>query len=170
MLQKYITTFNKEESPVQFEEIEGGKIRIVSDDKEWILDAQKAGPNHYCVLHEGQSFDIRFSHNGAKTDAYWGRELISFDLEDSRLKKKAGAGGAKVNLEGPIELTAIMPGKVSSVKVKKGDAVTEGQGLIVLEAMKMENELTSPKAGKVTDVRVKEGQSVEGGAVMIIVE
>ena len=63
-----------------------------------------------------------------------------------------------------------MPGKVLRVLVKPGDEVQLRQPLVVVEAMKMENELTSPKAGRVKDVAVKEGVSVEAGRLLVVVE
>jgi biotin carboxyl carrier protein len=63
-----------------------------------------------------------------------------------------------------------MPGKVIAVLVAEGDAVERGQGLVIVEAMKMENEVRSPIAGAVKEIRVKPGDTVEGGAVLLLVE
>ncbi|MDH4065106.1 MAG: acetyl-CoA carboxylase biotin carboxyl carrier protein subunit [Acidobacteriota bacterium] len=78
----------------------------------------------------------------------------------------AGAAGGS----GPQELTAPMPGKIMRVLVAPGDAVEARQGLVVIEAMKMENELRASRSGRVTLVRVAEGQSVEAGAPLVTVE
>ena len=61
-----------------------------------------------------------------------------------------------------------MPGKVLEVKVRPGDAVKKGQILLILEAMKMQNEIMAPSDGKVADVRVAAGQSVNTGDVMVV--
>ena len=71
---------------------------------------------------------------------------------------------------GPQRVTAPMPGKVVRVLVKPGDEVKARQGLVVVEAMKMENELRAARDGRVRDVAVAEGQSVDAGAVLLIVE
>ncbi len=71
---------------------------------------------------------------------------------------------------GEQDIVAPMPGKVVKVLVAPGDQVTVRQGLVVVEAMKMENELRSPKDGRVKDVRVQQGMSVEAGRVLVIVE
>jgi biotin carboxyl carrier protein len=63
-----------------------------------------------------------------------------------------------------------MPGRVVKILVAPGDAVTARQPVIVVEAMKMENELRSPKAGRVRDIPVSEGASVEGGRVLVVIE
>ena len=71
---------------------------------------------------------------------------------------------------GPQRVTAPMPGKVVRVLVKPGDAVEPRQGLVVVEAMKMENELRAARDGRVRDGARREGQSVEAGAVLLVVE
>ena len=81
-------------------------------------------------------------------------------------QEKHVAGGT----EGPQTITAPMPGRIVKVLVTPGDAVAARQGLVVVEAMKMENELRSPKAGTVTDVRVTQGQLVDARAVLVVVE
>jgi biotin carboxyl carrier protein len=82
-----------------------------------------------------------------------------------------GAGaGAPGGAAGPHRIKAPMPGKIVKVLVKPGDSVQPRQGLVVVEAMKMENELRSQKAGTVSEVRVKEGASVEAGTILIVVE
>ena len=63
-----------------------------------------------------------------------------------------------------------MPGKVIAVLVAEGDAVEKGQGLVIVEAMKMENEVRSPINGEVKEIKVTPGETVEGGAVLLIVE
>jgi biotin carboxyl carrier protein len=71
---------------------------------------------------------------------------------------------------GEQDIVAPMPGKVVKVLVAPGDQVAVRQGLVVVEAMKMENELRSPKDGRVKDVRVQQGMSVEAGRVLVVVE
>jgi biotin carboxyl carrier protein len=82
-----------------------------------------------------------------------------------RARESAAAGGT-----GLQQIAAPMPGKVVKLLVKPGDEVAPRQGLVVVEAMKMENELRSPKAGKVVEIRAVEGSSVEAGAVLVVVE
>jgi biotin carboxyl carrier protein len=82
-----------------------------------------------------------------------------------RRRDGAGPGGS-----GPQRVTAPMPGKVVRVLVKPGDEVTPRQGLVVVEAMKMENELRAAREGRVKTVAVTEGQSVESGALLVVVE
>lgn len=71
---------------------------------------------------------------------------------------------------GAQRVTAPMPGKILRVLVQTGDEVRAGQGLVVMEAMKMANELRSPKQGRVTEVAAREGASVEAGRLLVVVE
>ena len=91
---------------------------------------------------------------------------IPVEIIDSRAALRKAAQHAQT---GAVELKSPMPGKIVRVQVKVGDEVTEGQGLVVVEAMKMENELKSPKAGKVTELHAVEGAAVESGAKLVVV-
>ena len=82
----------------------------------------------------------------------------------------ARASAATQGAAGPQRIAAPMPGKIVKVLVKPGDSVDAGQGVVIVEAMKMENELRSPKAGTVSQVLVKEGASVDAGAILVVVE
>jgi biotin carboxyl carrier protein len=86
----------------------------------------------------------------------------SLELEASDLTVSGGGGSGSLK---PLKLT--MPGKVLSVKVKEGDVVDAGQGLVIVEAMKMENLLLSPARAKVAKVHVKENDRLESGVVLI---
>jgi len=75
-----------------------------------------------------------------------------------------------MGVEGVQEIKSSMPGKIVKVLVAEGDEVEQGQGLVVVEAMKMENEIKSPKAGFVKKVGVVEEETVEAGALLVVVE
>ena len=108
-------------------------------------------------------------------DATSGDVLVTFDGRivraalNGRSGRRAAAEGGR-HQEGEQHVVAPMPGRVMRVLVKPGDEVTARQGLIVIEAMKMENELRSPKPGRVKAVQVAAGASVEAGRVLIVVE
>jgi biotin carboxyl carrier protein len=88
---------------------------------------------------------------------------------DGHGRRSRGAAGAASGT-GPERVLAPMPGKVVRVLVKPGDEVQPRQGLVVVEAMKMENELRASRDGRVRDVLVSEGQSVDAGAALVVVE
>ena len=97
-----------------------------------------------------------------------GDEVHELEILDERRLRLRRASG-KFSLEGPQRVDSPMPGKVVRVLVKQGEQVQEGQGLVVVEAMKMENELKSPKAGVVSELYAQEGQAVEAGAKLAVV-
>ena len=80
------------------------------------------------------------------------------------------APAQKASQAGNISVTAPMPGKILSIKVKEGDSVHSGDVLLVLEAMKMENDIVAPKDGTVVSINTKVGDSVESGAVLVSLE
>jgi len=84
--------------------------------------------------------------------------------------RRAGAAAAHSADGGPQRVTAPMPGKIVKLLVRPGEKVQARQGVIVVEAMKMENELRAHAAGTVSEVRVTEGTSVEAGAILVILE
>ncbi len=99
--------------------------------------------------------------------AVHGRTLPVHVVADERSRRRGGGPG---DASGPQRIIAPMPGKVVRVLVAPGDQVQAKQGLVVVEAMKMENELRAARAGRVVSVSVVEGQSVDAGAVLAVVE
>jgi biotin carboxyl carrier protein len=89
-------------------------------------------------------------------------------LADPKHLRAAGAAGGEQG--GRVQLKAPMPGKVVRVLVEAGQAVETGQALVVVEAMKMQNELKSPKSGTVTELRAEVGSTVNAGDVLVVVE
>lgn len=126
---------------------DGGAMPTASVDASF---AAKSGAGELDVHLDGRTLPIEIRPQGT-----FGRQK----------KDGGGAQGA-----GPQRLLAPMPGKVVRVLVKPGDEVKARQGLVVVEAMKMENELRAARDGRVRDVAVKEGQSVDAGAVLVLVE
>ena len=81
-------------------------------------------------------------------------------------RKAAPAPAAPQGAQGSVQIVSPMPGKILGIKAKAGDAVKKGQAIIILEAMKMENEIVAPQDGTVASINVNEGASVEAGAVL----
>jgi acetyl/propionyl-CoA carboxylase alpha subunit len=97
-----------------------------------------------------------------------GGRRFGFEVEDPRSLQ--GRRGSGAGTEGPRPVKAPMPGRVVRLLVEVGDEVAEGQGVVVIEAMKMQNELKSPKAGRVVRVGVVVGDTVGSGEVLVVVE
>jgi biotin carboxyl carrier protein len=100
----------------------------------------------------------------------WRLEVAVEDATRATLRDKARRGRVAATSAPPAEVRAIIPGRVAAVAVAPGDAVSNGQGLLVVEAMKMQNELRAPRAGTVARVAVVAGQTVEAGALLVVIE
>lgn len=134
------------------------------------VDLLEVEPGCFSVLMDGRSVDVRLDdakHPDPDLHAFRASLFdgaYEFALQDPRKALLAAAGGA--GAAGGI-LTAPMPGKVVKLLVKEGDKVEEGQSLLILEAMKMQNEFKSPSAGLVTKLHVAEGGTVETAQSMV---
>lgn len=141
--------------------IDGEEIDLTSVLAE--AEVTGAGPGIYSILWKGRVFDVRISQtrvivNGAAFEA----EVI-----DPRELRDSASTAAS---HGRAEIVSPMPGKVIRVLVAEGDEVESGQGMVVVEAMKMQNELASPRKGVVSAVRAAAGAAVAAGEVLAVVE
>ena len=161
----------KDAQPAELE-VEGlgeGRYAVTLEGKTFELESLVLPHGAMSMIVEGQSYSVEFDEKGDEVGVMLRGQMTRFDVVDERkLRMRAATSGFAV--EGKQTLTAPMPGKIVKVFVKVGDVVTEGQGLVVVEAMKMENELKSPKAGTITQVITKEGATVENGAPLLVVE
>jgi biotin carboxyl carrier protein len=129
-------------------------------------DVSEISPGTYSFLIGGRSIEARVEPQGSSLRiAAAGREF-SASVSDPRRYRKSGGGRLA---EGRQNVIAPMPGKVIRMLIKNGDAVAAGQGIVVVEAMKMQNEVKSPKAGRVEKLIVAEGQAVNAGDILAIV-
>lgn len=94
----------------------------------------------------------------------------SFEIKLIYPKRLRGTGSSGEHGDGAAEIRTAMPGKVVRILVEKGAAIEKGDGVLVVEAMKMQNELKSPKAGTVKNINVEEGSTVAAGDVLAIIE
>jgi biotin carboxyl carrier protein len=168
---RYLTTVKgaKEQVPVDIEDRGDGHYALTIAGERHDVDAVTLDHGAVSLLIDGRSYDVELDEVGDEVQVLVEGQLLVVDVADERtLRLRAGAAGFTVT--GKATLTAPMPGKVVRVLVAPGATVTEGQGLLVVEAMKMENELKSPKAGTVVEVFAKEGSAVEANAKLLTVE
>jgi biotin carboxyl carrier protein len=129
------------------------------------VDLVETGDHFASLIVDGVSHEVGLEKRG---DGY--RVHLSDDTITVALGDPAGDGvGRAQRPQGPTRLTAPMPGRVVRVLAEPGSDVEPGQGLVVIEAMKMENELKAPRKGRVDEVAVREGQAVEAGALLLVV-
>ena len=112
------------------------------------------------------TFTVEFEERGDETGVLVKGQVSRFDVVDERTHQLRAAN-ATFEVEGRQTITSPMPGKVVKIFVKAGDAVKEGQGLVVVEAMKMEFAVEAPRAIVVAEVRVKAGDRVDIGQVLV---
>jgi acetyl/propionyl-CoA carboxylase alpha subunit len=130
-------------------------------------DATEVSPGIYSILINGNSFEVRVERLGTELRATTGGQVFRIATADGREWRRYR--GSAVEAEGRQQVLAPMPGKIVRVLVKAGDAVQTGQGLLVVEAMKMQNEIRAPKSGMIDRVAVVEGQTVNAGEVVAVV-
>ena len=150
-------------------ERDGPFLRVTLGGKVHVIDALALGDGGISLIVDGRSFAAEFEEQGEEIAVLLRDSVFSVDIADERRQRMRAASG-QLGSEGPQILVAPMPGKIVRLLVKAGDEVAEGQGLIVVEAMKMENELRAVKAGRVKEVAVGVGVAVEGGATLCVVE
>jgi biotin carboxyl carrier protein len=124
-------------------------------------------PGVFSVLLGARSFTVYLSKNRESVETSVGNVRHWLSLSDARDRR----AGARANAaSGPMEVRSQMPGKIIKILVAPGAAVTAGQGLMVVEAMKMQNEMKSPKDGVVARIQVCEGATVAAGETLVVIE
>ena len=116
----------------------------------------------YTITVNGVSYDVTVEEGGAAQSASLPPLSPAPSAAPARRSSPKKTGGE----EGAVKVTAPMPGKVLAVKKQVGDAVKSGDTILVLEAMKMENDIVAPKDGVIASLNVSSGDSVESGAVL----
>jgi biotin carboxyl carrier protein len=126
-----------------------------------------AEPGVYSVLMNGRSYDARVEERADGLIVVIDGYRFEIEVRDPRRWSRQAAGRGA---DGVQTITAPMPGKVVRILVAAGDSVEAGQGLMVVEAMKMQNEMKAPRAGKVRALAAQEGVTVSAGDVLITIE
>jgi glutaconyl-CoA/methylmalonyl-CoA decarboxylase subunit gamma len=169
---------------VRYEIEVGGRLRQVAveragdgfavelDGRTWRIDASRVDAHTLSLILDNEGD----SRTGSEVTIVPGRTAGQFTIQIGALpiavtvngRRRVGASHRAA--AGPQRLAAPMPGKIVRVFVRPGDAVTARQPLVVVEAMKMENELRANRDGTVAEVHVREGLSVEAGAPLIVIQ
>ena len=124
-------------------------------------------PGVYSVLLDGRSYEARVEQAGDCTTVFIDGHRFEVEIRDPRRwSRLTGRRG----VEGRLNVTAPMPGKIVRLLVTEGETVEAGQGLLVVEAMKMQNEMKAPKAGRVVSLTAREGATVAAGDVLAAIE
>ena len=146
-----------------------GQYEITIDGRTAHVDAVKSGPTVYSIIESGKQFEAMVDEKGAHGfDVLVGGVLFHLEAIDERTQLLASA--VKSVAVGKQVVEAEMPGKVVKLNAEVGSRVREGEGVLIVEAMKMENEILSPIDGIISEIAVSEGETVENGTVLFTVE
>ena len=144
----------------------GGQYDVQVDGVAHRVDVRKLEGDFYSFVTGGRSYEVSVeaTRNGYRV-RHGAAELLVVLSDPGRRARQGLQTGT-----GPEHVLSVMPGKVVRVLVEAGQSVQAGQGLVVVEAMKMENEITAPRPGRIRSVAVAPDQAVEAGAELLVIE
>jgi biotin carboxyl carrier protein len=144
-----------------------GQWRVLLDGSAIQADAHLVRPGILSLLIAGRAHRIVLDPHPTDPALHLGSHRIPYRIEDPRSLR---ARRRLARADGPVAVKASMPGRIIRVLVEAGDAVAAHQAILVVEAMKMQNEIASPKEGRVIELRVAPGDTVAGGDILAIIE
>lgn len=150
---------------------DGSRVHAEIDGRNYTLDVRESGLGGYVLIADASVFDCRVdgrAESGKSIGVIVGATKYLVTLVDP--KRLRGDSGAVAPADEAARIVAPMPGKVVRVLVSVGDQVEAGAGIVVVEAMKMQNEMKSPKTGMVVTLSVDIGATVNAGDVLAVVE
>ena len=148
----------------------GGQLKASVDGRHYELKSVRLADGGWLLSYGGHIFDTRILFATGQPDlaqTTMGSKQFEFTVRDP---KRLAARGSAGNADGTAQLISLMPGKVVGILVEIGAEVAAGQAIVVVEAMKMQNELKSPRAGVVREIRAGVGDTVNGGDVLAVIE
>ncbi|HVG38833.1 MAG TPA: biotin/lipoyl-containing protein [Pyrinomonadaceae bacterium] len=166
---KSIAEINGERIQVEWTR-EGEDVRAVCNGRAYELTIRQLGPDVLLMTRGRRVAEARV-RRGSEPDVYevgLGHQSFAVALVDP--KRLPRGGGAGRGAGGHSSIVAPMPGKVVRVLVEQGAEVAAGEGVLVVEAMKMQNEMKAPRAGRVSELRVAAGTTVGAGEILAVIE
>ena len=149
----------------------GSHVFAEINGREYELEADEVEPNVFLLKHENKIYQVIVSPGqnvNKPLNVRVGANDFEIKLNDpKKLRSSAGAVGAT---DGAAEIKTAMPGKVVRILTKVGAEIKQGEGVIIVEAMKMQNEMKSPKDGIVKEIRIAEGATVNAGDILAVIE
>ncbi|HVG32439.1 MAG TPA: biotin/lipoyl-containing protein [Pyrinomonadaceae bacterium] len=152
-------------------EREGSRLVADVDGRCVELTVREPEDGVYLLISDGLVYECRVTREGLKAEQCHvdtGNHAYDITLIDPKRLRAGQSAGAQA--DGTAQIVAPMPGKVVRVLVEQGANVEAGQGIVVVEAMKMQNEMKSPRAGRVTELHAKAGATVNTGDVLAVIE
>lgn len=168
---KLIAELKQEEHQIDLKR-EGERVTALIDGRRYEIAVREVGRDAYLLISEGRVYECRVERNRAQADslqAHVGNQSYSLRLFDPKRLRGGQAAGAHGH-EGSAQILAPMPGKIVRVLVERGAEVKAGDSIIVVEAMKMQNEMKAPRDGIVTEIHAASGETVNAGDVLAVIE
>ncbi|MBK7704951.1 MAG: hypothetical protein IPN69_13020 [Acidobacteria bacterium] len=144
---------------------DGERVFARVDDREYELEASEVEPNVFLMKSGGRIHEVYVAPSGIVNI---GKHQLEVKLYDP--KRLRGSAASEESADGIAEIKTAMPGRMVRILAQVGDAVKHGDGVVVVEAMKMQNEMKSPKDGVVKEIRFEEGSNVNAGEVLAVIE
>jgi biotin carboxyl carrier protein len=148
---------------------DGERLFARIDEREYELEVSEPEPGVFLFKHDGRIFNT-FALERSDGTSEVTVNGTSFDVLIIDPKRLRGSGSDHSHDHGLVEIKTAMPGKVVRILTTVGESVEKGSGVIVVEAMKMQNEMRSPKDGVIKEIRVSEGVTVNAGDVLVVIE
>ena len=164
---KLLARVNNQTVPVEVTRT-GETFTVVVGERRYTVDVRSVLPGTYSLLIENRAHEAVVQRQPESRVVHLNGSVFAVDLADPR--QRSGRRSAPGEASGRRAVKAPMPGKVVRVLVRAGDAVKYNQGLLVLEAMKMQNEIKAPKAGHVHQVAVEPDTAVNAGDLLVVIE
>lgn len=150
---------------------DGERVVASIDGRQYELEGSEPEPGVFLFKKDGQIFEASVSRKAKSDDTNLVR--VKAGVHEVRIidpKRLRGTAGNDSDASGKAEIKTAMPGKVVRILVAEGDTVQKGDGVIVVEAMKMQNEMKSPKDGVIAAIKAAEGDTVGAGDVLAVIE
>lgn len=169
MPRAFVIQTEERELPIEVEEIAPQRYNVRINGKARLVDGRSLGTNLLSLILDGQTYEASLIRSADDFDVLVSNRRFRLRVLPAERASRARRQGSR-DAHGRREIKASMPGKVVEVLVKVGDAVEAHQGILIIEAMKMENEVRASGTGEIKEIRVKPGQAVETGEILVVVE
>jgi biotin carboxyl carrier protein len=147
-----------------------GQFVVTVDGVERRVDARALERGATSLLDHARSYVVEIEGKSPDFTVHLCGHAVALQLEDARRQRLEKTATRSHEQAGPVSLRSPMPGKVVKILVREGESIAAGAGVVVVEAMKMDNELRAPRAGKLARLLVAEGQAVESGEELAQIE
>jgi pyruvate carboxylase subunit B len=147
-----------------------GRSILKTDNEEQHFSFLNLGNNRYSLIHNNKSHLIHIIREGAYYHVHIDGDYFAVRIEDERMRNLRQLVQQASHSSGKQTMVAPIPGLITKINVKQGDIIKKGDGLVILEAMKMENEIKANRDGKVERVLINQGVTVEKDQALIVIQ